>query len=127
MYISPGELENIKVRPENIRIGQMMLAQMSHNKTQMQETTTIAADYLRNMAKHIEQMLIVEGLEDYAKELVYIGAFLAKLYDFTAAGMKKEDRNFFARFMNKQTRGEYSVGIELSPHWRSSSTDRMER
>ena len=169
MFTSPGELENIKVRLENTRIGQMMLAQankhtnemrigkgkwgkdyqqllskeieperaselgwkfvnqltvqgllaqMNHNKALMQETATIAANYLRSMAKHIEQMPIVEGLEDCAKEPVYIGAFLAKLYDFTAAGMKKEDRNFFARFMDKQTRGKYSVGMELPPHWR---------
>lgn len=54
---------------------QGLLAQMNHNKALMQETATIAANYLRSMAKYIERMPIVEGLEDCAKEPVYIGAF----------------------------------------------------
>lgn len=97
---------------------QGLIDQMNANEASLKETATVAANYLRSMAKYIEQLPVVEGLEDMPKEPVYWGGYLAKLYDFTATGMKHEDRSFFTRFMAKQTTGKYSDGMNLPPHWR---------
>lgn len=102
----------------NLLTVQGFIAQMNQDKAMLNETSTVAANYLRSMAEHIEQLPVVEGLEDIVKESVYWGGYLAKLYDFTAMGMKKEDRKFFTQFMAKQSAGKYSVGMELPPHWR---------
>ena len=97
---------------------QGLIAQMNRDDALLKETATVSARYLRSIAKYIEQLPVVEGLEDMPKEPVYWGGYLAKLYDFTATGMEREDRTFFTQFMYAQTKGKYSDGMNLPPHWR---------
>jgi hypothetical protein len=97
---------------------QGLLAKLDKNKALDKETSAVAANYLRSIIPYIEQLPVVEGLEDMPKEPVYCGAYLARLYDFTATDMTKEDRQYFQNFIVKQTTGKYSVGMNLPPHWR---------
>lgn len=97
---------------------QGLIAQINHDATLLKETATISSRYLRMVAKYIEQLPVVQGLEDMPKEPVYWGGYLAKLYDFTATGMTNGDRSFFTQFIAAQTKGKYSDGMNLPPHWR---------
>jgi hypothetical protein len=94
---------------------QGLLAKINKDTDLDKETSAVAANYLRSIIPYIEQQPIVEGLEDMPE---YSGAYLAKLYDFTATNMKEEDRQYFRDFMVRQTTGKYSVGMNLPPHWR---------
>jgi hypothetical protein len=97
---------------------QGLLAKIYKDEGLDKETSIVAANYIRSFIPYIEQLPVVEGLEGLVKEPIYGGAFLAKLYDFTATNMKREDRQYFDDFMVQQTTGKYSVGMNLPPHWR---------
>ncbi len=116
--IEPKQASTLDWKFANLLTVQGLISQMNQDKDLLQETAIAAANYLRSMAKYIEQTPIVEGLEDMPKEMIYWGGYLAKLYDFTATGMKNKDRLFFAQFIAQQSAGKYSVGMELAPHWR---------
>jgi hypothetical protein len=60
----------------------------------------------------------VLGREKMVKEEIFSGASLAKLFDFTAAGMSNPDKAVITDLFAKYTFGKYSAGMELPPHWR---------
>ena len=107
--IEPKQASTLGWKFANLLTVQGLISQMNQDKDLLQETATVAANYLRSMAKYIEQTPIIEGLEDMPKEMTYWGGYLAKLYDFTATGMKNKDRLFFAQFIAQQSAGKYSV------------------
>lgn len=102
----------------NLLAVQGLLAQLKGDKALLAETGTVAARYLKFVCRHIDAEPInpVHPLE--VKEHLYGGGDMAKLFDFTAAGMAPADKKWFLDFYVKATDGKYGMGMELPPHWR---------
>ena len=97
---------------------QGLLAQLNHDKALTAKTGTIAANYLKIVLNQIAKKEPILGREKMVKEEIFSGASLAKLFDFTAAGMTSSDKKIITDLFAKNTNGKYSVGMELPPHWR---------
>ena len=97
---------------------QGLLAQLNNNKTLLTETGTIAANYLKIKLNQIANIPLIVGREKMVKEEVLSGGSLAKLFDFTAAGMTKSDKAAIVALFAKNTFGLYTVGMDLPHHWR---------
>ena len=55
----------------------------------------------------------VQGRELMVKEQVYSGAKMAKLFDFTSAGMTPAQKQLYLSFMLRETTGKYGDGMQL--------------
>ncbi|MDP4164556.1 MAG: hypothetical protein Q8898_15780 [Bacillota bacterium] len=97
---------------------QGLLAQLNSNKALLVETGTVAANYLKITLQHIEDTPPMLGREKMVKEEIFSGGSLAKLFDFTAAGMNKKDKAIIVALFARNTFGKYSVGMDLPHHWR---------
>jgi hypothetical protein len=116
--INPNETMKLGWKFMNQLTVQALISQMNEDNKAFRETALVASHFIKSMCRYIEQMPVVPGLENMPKEAVYSSASMAKLYDFTASGMTKADRAFYDDFMVKQTKGKYSDGMNLPPHWR---------
>ncbi|MFP5039830.1 hypothetical protein [Parasediminibacterium sp. JCM 36343] len=102
----------------NLLAVQGLLAQLNSDKALLTETGTIAARYLKALCLHIDAEPVnpVHAME--VKEALYTNGEIAKLFDFTAAGMSAADKQWFIKFYTKATYGHYGLGMEMPPHWR---------
>jgi len=102
----------------NLIAVQGLLAQLNGDKALLAETGIVAAHYLKFVCQHIDADPInpVHPLE--VKEHFYGNGEIAKLFDFTAAGMSAADKKWFLDFYVKATENKYGMGMELPPHWR---------
>ncbi|MCD8164787.1 MAG: heparinase II/III-family protein, partial [Bacteroides sp.] len=116
--LTPEETHKAGHRFMNELTVQGLMAQLNGDDPLLKETASAAGQLIRSLAAYIETQPVLQGSEEMVKEAVYYGAYLAKLYDFTAAGMKKEDRNFYTDFYKRNTTGKYSDGMQIPPHWR---------
>lgn len=97
---------------------QGLLAQIYNDKDLLTETSKVSANYIRSIVMYLEQQPYVQGFENEPKQLLYWGAYLAKLYDFTEFGMNNADKKFYIDYVRKHTYGKYCNGMNLPNHWR---------
>lgn len=102
----------------NLLAVQGLLSQLDDNSVLLKETGLVSARFLAIWIDRIKSTPQVLGKEMMVKEAVYSGAKLAKLFDFTAAGMSKQDQQAFLNFMVKETNGKFGDGMQLPHHWR---------
>lgn len=102
----------------NLLAIQGLLSQLDNNQQLLIETGKVSAKFLSIWISRIQESPQVVGKELMVKEAVYSGVKMAKLFDFTAAGMTKEDKDFFIQFMIKETSGKFGDGMQLPHHWR---------
>ncbi len=102
----------------NLLAVQGLLSQLDNNQQLLKETGKVSARLLSIWIRRIQESPQVVGKELMVKEAVYSGVKMAKLFDFTAAGMSKEDKDFFIQFMIKETSGKFGDGMQLPHHWR---------
>jgi hypothetical protein len=102
----------------NLLAVQGLLAQLNGDKDLLKETGKVAANYLKKTFDEIETIPQNPAKILQVKEPIYSNANIAKLFDFTAAGMSTDDKRFFISHYADATFGKYSVGMELPHHWR---------
>jgi hypothetical protein len=97
---------------------QGLFAQLQNDKTLLQTTATVAANFIKVWINKIDATPQTQGRELMVKEAVYGHGSLAKLFDFTATGMSDAAKKVYINFMLKETTGKYGDGMQLPPHWR---------
>ncbi|HAN38827.1 MAG TPA: hypothetical protein DCQ29_07980 [Chitinophagaceae bacterium] len=97
---------------------QGLLAQVQQQDSVFTLTGKIAGNFLQVWMRYIDNIKEVEGKDGMVKEQLYNGAKIAKLFDFTATAIPKEQRKAYIAFMLKNTTNHYSDGMQLPPHWR---------
>jgi hypothetical protein len=102
----------------NLLAIQGLLAQLNGDKALLTETGTVSANYLRRVVRVIDSTPQNPAKLLQVKEPLYSGGEIAKLFDFTAAGMSAADKKFFVEYYTKATYGKYGLGMELPHHWR---------
>ncbi len=102
----------------NLLAVQGLLAQLNNDKALLTETAIVAANYLKTVLKEIEATPINPTHQMEVKEPLYNSGEIAKLFDFTAAGMSVADKKYFVDYYTKSTYGKYGLGMELPHHWR---------
>jgi len=100
----------------NLLAIQGLLAQLNGDKALLTETGTVAANYLRKVCRDIDSTPQNPAKLLQVKEPLYGGGEIAKLFDFTAAGMSSSDKKFFVDYYTKATYGKYGLGMELPHH-----------
>ena len=95
-----------------------LLAQVYDHKALMTELGIVAANYLKKVTKDIDSTPQNPAKLLQVKEPLYGSGEIAKLFDFTAAGMSAADKKFFVEYYTKATYGKYGLGMELPHHWR---------
>ena len=109
--VAPKEIANLLAI-------QGLLAQLNNDKSLQAETGTVAANYLRKVFRDIDSTPQNPAKLLQVKEPLYSSGEIAKLFDFTAAGMTATDKKFFVDYYTKATYGKYGLGMELPHHWR---------
>ena len=109
--IAPKEMANLLAI-------QGLLAQLYGDKALQTETGTVAANYLKRVFSIIDSTPQSPAKLLQVKEPLYGSGEIAKLFDFTAAGMSASDKNYFINYYTKATYGKYGLGMELPHHWR---------
>ncbi|MEI7423806.1 MAG: hypothetical protein WCK18_17010 [Prolixibacteraceae bacterium] len=102
----------------NLLAIQGLLAQLNNDKTLLNETSRVSANLIKISIRLIDSAPVVPGRELMVKEDIYNGGKLAKLFDFTAAGMSASDKKIFYDFFVRETKGKYGDGMQLPHHWR---------
>lgn len=102
----------------NLLAVQGLLAQLNNDKTLLTETGIAAANHLKWLCKDIDAKDQNPAKLQEVKEPLYSNGEIAKLFDFTAAGMSSADKNYFINYYTKATYGKYGLGMELPRHWR---------
>jgi hypothetical protein len=102
----------------NLLAVQGLLAQLNNDKSLLTETGIAAANHLKKLCKDIEAEEQNPAKLLQVKEPLYGSGEIAKLFDFTAAGMSSADKTFFINYYTKATYGKYGLGMELPRHWR---------
>lgn len=103
---------------QNLVAVQGLLAQINKDQALMSETGVVSRNLFRFLIDIINSkpQNPIRTLE--AKEEIYSGAQLAKLFDFTAACLSEADKNDYISFFAKETAGKYGDGMSLPHHWR---------
>lgn len=96
---------------------QAYLAQLYNDKTLFNESAVVAGNFIRSYAKYLNALENVIGEENEIKQALFWGGYLPRLYDFTAAGLKKSDRDVYLNMVAKNIKGKYLHGMDLPPHW----------
>jgi len=97
---------------------QAYLAQLYNDKVLFNESAVVAGNYIRSCDKYIDSLKALNGEEFAIKQELYFRGFLPRLYDFTAAGIKKSDKEIYLKMVSKNLKGKYLHGMDLPPHWR---------
>ncbi len=97
---------------------QGLLAQLNKDKYSIINTGKVAGNFLKIWIRFIDSIPSIKGREMMVKEQVYSHASMAKLFDFTAAGMSAADKKKYIDFMLRETSGKYGDGMQLPNHWR---------
>jgi len=96
---------------------QAYLAQLYNDKVVFQESALVAGNFIRSYDKYLDGLEVVIGEEHEIKQALFWGGYLPRLYDFTAAGLKKSDREVYLHMVNKNLKEKYLHGTDLPPHW----------
>ena len=97
---------------------QAYLAQLYNDKSLLEESATVAGNFIRSYDKYMDEIEVASGEEHEIKQLLFWSGYLPRLYDFTAAGMIKSDREAYLAMVAKNLKGKYLHGMDLPPHWR---------
>ena len=97
---------------------QGLLAQLKNDKVEIANTAKVAGNFLQIWIRFVNAIPQVQGKEMMVKEQVYNHASMAKLFDFTAAGMSAAPKKSYIEFMLHETTGKYGDGMQLPNHWR---------
>ena len=97
---------------------QGLLSQLKGDKTVLTETGKVAGNFLKAWIRLIDATPQVLGKELMVKEQVYSGAKMAKLFDFTSAGMTPAQKQVYISFLLRETTGKFGDGMQLPTHWR---------
>lgn len=95
-----------------------LLAQLKNDTEDFENTATVAGNFLQIWMRFVESIPPVTGREMMVKEQVYSHASMAKLFDFTAAGMNETHKKKYIAFMLRETKDKYGDGMQLPNHWR---------
>lgn len=96
---------------------QAYLAQLYNDKALFDQSAAVAANYIASYDHYLDGIETVAGDELEIKQGLYWFGLLPRLYDFTAAGMKKSDRDVYLNMVAKNLKGKYLHGMDLPPHW----------
>jgi len=94
------------------------LALLYNDKPLLEESSTVAGNFIRSYDTYIDEIEVVNGEEQQIKQALFWCGYLPRLYDFTAAGMKKTDREAYRSMVSINIKGKYLHGMDLPPHWR---------
>jgi hypothetical protein len=97
---------------------QAYLAQLYNDKALLEECGIVAGNFIRSYDKYLNEIEVVPGEEHEIKQALFWSGYLPRLYDFSAAGMSKTDREAYLNMVAKNVKGKYLHGIDLPPHWR---------
>ena len=97
---------------------QGLLSQIQSDNNLLAETGKVSGNFLKAWIRLIDATAHIPGKEMMVKEQVYSGAKMAKLFDFTSAGMPDAVKKVYFSFMLRETTGKYGDGMQLPPHWR---------
>lgn len=97
---------------------QAYLAQLYNNKALLTESAVVAANFIRSFDAYLDELKVAPGEEHEIKQALFWYGYLPRLYDFTAAGMTKVDRESYLAMVSKNLKGKYLHGMDLPPHWR---------
>jgi len=97
---------------------QAYLTQLYNDKPLLEESATVAGNFIRSFDKYLDEIVVVHGEEHEIKQGLFWSGYLPRLYDFTAAGMTKKDREDYLAMVAKNLKGKYLHGMDLPPHWR---------
>lgn len=97
---------------------QGLLAQLKNDKEEIANTAKVAGNFIQIWIRFVNAIPQVQGKEMMVKEQVYNHASMAKLFDFTAAGMSVAPKKSYIEFMLHETTGKYGDGMQLPNHWR---------
>ena len=97
---------------------QAYLAQLYNDKPLLEESATVAGNFIRSYDKYMDEIEVASGEEHEIKQSLYWSGYLPRLYDFVAAGMTKTDREAYLAMVAKNLKGKYLHGMDLPPHWR---------
>jgi hypothetical protein len=97
---------------------QAYLAQLYNDKPLLEESATVASNFIRSFDKYMDEIEVALGAEHEIKQALFWNGYLPRLYDFAATGMKKADREAYLAMVAKNLKGKYLHGMDLPPHWR---------
>jgi hypothetical protein len=97
---------------------QAYLAQLYNDKPILAECGIVAGNFIRCYVKYLDEIEVAAGEEFQIKQGLFWSGYLPRLYDFTAAGMSKTDRDAYLNMIAKNLKGKYLHGMDLPPHWK---------
>ncbi|MEI8271388.1 MAG: hypothetical protein WCG08_02065 [Paludibacter sp.] len=96
---------------------QAYLAQLYNDKPLFEESALVAGNFIRSYDKYLDGLEVVVGEEHEIKQALFWCGYLPRLYDFTAAGLKKSDKEVYLNMVAKNLQGKYLHGMDLPSHW----------
>ena len=101
----------------NLLTVQAYLAQLFGDKALFDESARVAANFIRSYDNYLDGLETIPGEEHEIKQALFWFGYLPRLYDFTAAGLKNEDKEVYRNMVAKNLKANYLHGMDLPPHW----------